>query len=485
MPFASWFKSPERGLTLLIAAQVAFWTLAPALSLTAPPLDVVEMYVWGREGVVATFKHPNLPGLMLEGLRRLTGQVGWPAYLLSQACVGATFWAVFALGRELMDSRRALASVVALTGVYFFFWVTPEFNHNVLQMPFWALTMLSLWRATTRNHWLAWLALGLFGALGIWAKYSFAMMLIVAAAWMVWDSKARARLAAPGPWLALAVFAAVIIPQILWLTDSHFLPFEYAARRATGGGPLNALEFAATEALNHLPMAIMLLSAGFFGKAAIEPQVRPEQRALRFLLLMGLGPLALFFLAGVFGMGLRASWGAPLFSLSGLLAIALLSDRVNADGLRRLAIGAGVMIVLGSALYFAHLRYGAHFTDRPLKGNWPQTEISRVLEAAWTSQTNAPLEIVAGDIWTAGLVGLRSRDPPSVLIDGDFSISPWVSRERARREGMLLVWRGEAAPAAVQALGGDLPAQTAEFTFPAFPNAPPLVLHYAIVPPSD
>ncbi len=482
---ATLLNRPERGLTALIGAQIAFWTLAPTLSLSAPPLDVVEMYAWGREGVIATFKHPNLPGLMLEGLRRLTGQVGWPAYLLSQICIGATFWAVFALGRELMDGRRALAGASALTGVYFFFWVTPEFNHNVLQMPFWALTMLTLWRATTRGHWLVWLALGLFASLGIWAKYSFALMLVVAAAWMVWDSEARKRLASPGPWLALGAFALVIAPQIWWLTDNHFFPFEYAARRASGGGFLNALEFVLIEALNHLPMALMLLCAGFFGKAAAQATARPEQRAMRFLLLMGLGPLALFFVAGAFGMGLRASWGAPLFSLSGLLAIALLSDRVKPDRLRRLAIGAGVMIVLGSALYFAHLRYGAQLTARPLKGNWPQAEISRVLEGAWARETGAPLEIVAGDIWTAGLVGLGNPDPPSVLIDGDFSMSPWVSRERAARDGLLLVWRGDIGPAEVQALGAGLPAQTAEFSYSQFPNAPPLQLHYVVIPPGD
>ena len=30
------------------AAQCFFWTLAPALSHDAPPLDVVESYLWGH-----------------------------------------------------------------------------------------------------------------------------------------------------------------------------------------------------------------------------------------------------------------------------------------------------------------------------------------------------------------------------------------------------------------------------------------------------
>src|SRR5262245_14719132 len=159
------FERPERGLLALIAAQIAFWTLAPALSHSAPPLDVVEMYVWGREHVVATFKHPNLPGLVLEGLRLLTGQVGWPAYLASQLFIAITLWAVFVLGRELMDAQRALAGALLLTGVYFFSWTTPEFNHNVAQMPLWALVMLFLWRATTHGRVLDWILLGALAGL--------------------------------------------------------------------------------------------------------------------------------------------------------------------------------------------------------------------------------------------------------------------------------------------------------------------------------
>jgi 4-amino-4-deoxy-L-arabinose transferase-like glycosyltransferase len=161
---------PERGLFALMTAQAIFWTLAPALSHTAPPLDVVEMYAWGREWVVATFKHPNLPGLVLEPLHLLAGQAGWTAYLVSQLFIAITFWAVFKLGRELMDGPRALAGVLLLTGVYFFSWVTPEFNHNVAQMPLWALVMLFLWRATTSGKLLDWLLLGAFAGLSLWAK---------------------------------------------------------------------------------------------------------------------------------------------------------------------------------------------------------------------------------------------------------------------------------------------------------------------------
>ena len=130
---------PARGLAALCIAQLVAWTVAPAVSHAAMPLDMVEMYVWGREWVVATFKHPNLPGLMLEAARSVTGSRGWVGFAVSQICVVIAFAAVFQLGRDLLGPARALAGTLLLTGIYYYSWSSPEMNHNVAQIPLWAL----------------------------------------------------------------------------------------------------------------------------------------------------------------------------------------------------------------------------------------------------------------------------------------------------------------------------------------------------------
>jgi 4-amino-4-deoxy-L-arabinose transferase-like glycosyltransferase len=486
MTFTSLIERPERGLVALIAAQIIFWTLAPALSHTAPPLDVVEMYAWGREWVVATFKHPNLPGLVLEPLRLIAGQAGWAAYLVSQLFIAVTFWAVFMLGREIMDAPRALAGTLALTGVYFFSWVTPEFNHNVAQMPLWALVMLTLWRATTKGKVTDWLLLGVFAGLSLWAKYSSGVLLIVAAAWILWDAQARRRILTPGPWLALIAFAVVLAPQVFWLMQHEFGPFAYAARRASRGEWYASIEFLLTLALDHLPMLVLLACVGWFGKPAPDAPEKPEQRALRFLLLLGLGPAVLTALgAAVSGAGLRSSWGAPMTVLSGLILVGLLSNRFTAVRLKRLAIGAGVLVVVVSGLYYGHMRYGVALTGKPLRGNWPQAEISRQLETEWLLQTNMPLRIVAGDIWAAGLIGLNGRNPPSVLIEGDYSKSPWITPEDVARDGALIVWSGDEAdtlPAFRQGL--QVRELRVQSPYARAENTQDIVVYYAILPPA-
>lgn len=487
MNFAWLIERPERGLVALIAAQIMFWTLAPALSHTAPPLDVVEMDVWGREWVVATFKHPNLPGLALEPLRLLAGQAGWAAYLVSQIFIAVTFWAVFALGRDVMDAPRALAGVLMLTGIYFFSWVTPEFNHNVAQMPLWALVMLFLWRATTGGKLIDWLLLGAFGGLSLWAKYSSAILLLVAAAWILLDAHARKRLLSPGPWLALIVFGLIVAPQAAWLFEHDFGPFSYAARRASRGEWYAPLEFLLTLTLDHLPMLVLLACAGWFGEANADAPPKPEQRALRFLLLLGLGPAVLTALGALIsGAGLRSSWGAPMVVLSGLIIVALLNDKFSAARLRRLTIGAGVLIVLVSGLYYGHMRYGVALTGKPLRGNWPQAEISRQLEGAWIEATSAPLRIVAGDVWAAGLVGLNGRNPPSVLIEGDYAKSPWVTPDELARDGALIVWsgdEGDTLPAFREGLAVHELRVRSPYARPE--NGRDIVIYYAIRPPAN
>lgn len=478
-------ERPERALWALIAAQIAFWSLAPALSHSAPPLDVTDQYATGREWVVAIFKHPNFPGLVQEAVRVLTGIAGWPTYVVSQIFVVTTFAAVYALGKDLMDAQRALVGTALLAGVYFFSWPTPEFNHNVAQMPFWALTSLALWRATNRQGIWWWVVLGLAAGASMWAKYSSAILLVVAGTWMLWDGEARKRLLTPGPWITAIVAAAVFAPQLLWLIDHDFQPMTYAARRSSTVAFTDTLTFLPAQLVYHAPMFVLMLCAGLFGRAAEQPAPPPERRALNFLLLMGLGPAIILTGIGLVSMsGLRTAWAAPMFNLSGLIAVALLSTRIDPRRVKATFMGAGLTLALISGLYFAHMRYGYEITGKPLRGNWPQTEISETLKRAWAEQTNgAPLHIIAGDTWNATLVTMSDGAPPHILINGDFSISPWLQPNDLARHGALVVW-SDRVPDTLAPLIANRPQHDLEFRPPnASTRVRSIVMHYVIIAP--
>jgi hypothetical protein len=130
------------------------------------------------------------------------------------------------------------------------------------------------------------------------------------------------------------------------------------------------------------------------------------------------------------------------------------------------------------------MRYGYQLTGKPLRGNWPQAEISETLQTAWRTDTNnAPLRIVAGDIWTGGLVALDGARP-RLLINGDHALAPWITLEDVARDGALVVWSGT-QPSALGAFAEGLETRELSFHPPTDPTgrSRPLTVYYAILPP--
>jgi len=487
---AGLLTSPAHAAMLFAALQCFVWTLAPALSHNSPPLDVVEGYLWGQEWVVGTFKHPNMPGWVLETSRALTGQVGWPAYLASQLFVAATYLTVFMLGREMMDSRRALMGTLLLAGVFYFAWPTIEFNHNVAQMPFWSAIAWILWRLRMRPEIIWWVLLGFVGADSLYAKLSSSLMLMAAGAWILGDPALRRQLLRPGPWFGLLVFLIVGGPLLLWLVKSHFGPLLYAAERASGPG-VGVLTFLGAQGLaclGLLALTVVTGLAGPIGASGAAGPPPPPRIAIAFLAVITLVPMVIaMLLAATSGIGLKSMWGTPMFDLAGLLTVAVASRRVTDRALLRLTIAVCVLLVVLPVGYAVDTRYESRFTGKPKRQNWPQVDIATRFDELWRANTGKPLRIVAGERWIAGLTALRPGPMPSILTDGDLRLSPWITADRLRNQGALVVWSMKAAsdspPEALAQLLDGHAKLTARFASPLFPDAQPILIGYAIVPP--
>lgn len=486
-------QDPVTVMAGVILLQLIVWTLAPALVHSAPPLDVVEGLMWGREWAIITYKHPALPSWVLETARILSGGgVGWPEYLASQLFVAATFALVFLLGRDLMDAQRAAAGALLLTGVSTYAWGALEFNHNIAQLPFWAGVSLAVWRAVERQSVLWWVLIAVFAAGGMYAKFTTAVLLVVVLAWLVIDAKARRSLATPGPWVALAVFCLLTAPLAVSLYAHNFQPVTFAAARSMqGSGRIQG--FILGNALTLIGPLVMLLIAGLAGPrqaasaADRSPAARPcaiEPRALRFLGIMLAGPpLLALLLALASGSGLRAAWGSPMFNLAGLFAIAVTSNRFRPQSLARIAVCAAALLVAVPIGYSVVIRGDLHAARKPFRVNWPQAEIARRFGDIWARETGGPLRIVAG-YWEAGLVGVTAKDKPSIFTLGDFALSPWITPARLKAEGALALWEGPPSrmPPSLAPLVQGRPTRSESFK--AAGGGRELLISYAVVPPS-
>lgn len=482
-PSPAWsalLRHPWRLLALLCLAQIVCWTLAPALINPAPPGDVVEGFMWGREWVLLTYKHPQLPGWLLETSHLLTGSFRWPQYLLSQLTVTTTFVLVYLLARDMLGPRRAIAAVLFMPSIYFFGWPTVQFNHDYAQMPFWAAICWLLWRAGRGDGPGWWLALGLVSGVGLYAKFSTGLLLAFGALWLLSDARARSRLATPWPWLGLAVFVAVAAPLAIELYRIDFLPLTYFADRDQWVSAHRArLYYIGVQMAGLAGFFVVLAISGLLRRSP-APETPVERRILVYLVWMGLGPPALIMVASLF-TGTGEAWGAPMYNLVGVVVLAFFGHRLGVAEMRRLVVCALFFIVAVSSAYAALRWTGCNLRGRMDAVCWPARPISQEAEAVWHAVVPGRLDIVGGDTNLAMLAGLNASDKPSIFTDLNTRFAPWITRQRLYDNGMLLIWRGPEVPSQLRAWVGDLPVKTVPFNWSL--KAPPVLVSFAVIPP--
>src|SRR5262249_11095649 len=186
----------------------------------------------GRGWRVGYDTRPPLPWWAIEIVYRLFGRdVAY--YAFSEIVILATFALVFLTARPLVGALGALVAILIIDGLHYFNYTAAKFNHDVIQLPFWALAGLAF-RAGLRHGRIAdWLLLGFPLGMALWANYFMVGLAAPLALFLVIDRDARRALATRGPWLAVAVALVAMAPHLIWLVRDDFLPFAYASARAT------------------------------------------------------------------------------------------------------------------------------------------------------------------------------------------------------------------------------------------------------------
>lgn len=439
---------PRRAVLALAAVQLVAWTILPYLVSSAPPIDAIEGMIWGKEWLLGTHKHPTLPAWLVEISFQVTHDPILGPYILSQISVGLTYIFVFATGSILTTKPQALIGVLLLTPIVYFTWLSPEFNHNVIQLPVWSAAILLFTMARQRPlEARAWLLLGVVVGIGIYAKHSVVILYALFVIWTLADKSMRVALARPWPWLAIIVAVLVASPQLIWLVRNDFPTASFVAARGGGSGSLlSSLHWLAAQTADHLPLLIFFLLVGYRSVWRL-PRVAAADPHLRYIAFFALGPaIVTVLLSMVTGIGLRDMWGMPLFTLSGLLIVSLLGREWSMDVSVR-ALKVAILFVAALAIIYSGFVALSPRFGYPQRNAWPMREIAEKAEAAWSSRTDAPLRIVSGKSWLAGLVAAGSPERPSVVFDGMLSVSPWLTAERLSKEGVLYIWSGEKAPA--------------------------------------
>src|SRR5689334_17101480 len=135
-------RRPDLAFAVFLILHFFVWTALPTLLYPNLPLDLIEALTNGREWQLGYDKLPPLPWWLVEIAYRLVGH-DFAYYLLAQIAVVVALWLVWLTARPIVGPLGALAAVLIVDGLHYLNFTAAKFNHDVVQLPFWALAGFS------------------------------------------------------------------------------------------------------------------------------------------------------------------------------------------------------------------------------------------------------------------------------------------------------------------------------------------------------
>ena len=480
-------------------SQGALWVLLPTLIYSAPPGDVPLVLATGREWVLGSSLGPPLAPWLAELAFDAFGHRMFGVYLIAQACVVLTFWAVFALGCATMGARHAVMAVLLMVGVTAFSLPTLDFGPAVLAMPLIALAVLHLWRAlgeTRRHHWYA---VGI--ELGLLLLTSYAGLIFVAliAVFLAATRRGRAVARTIEPWLAVLIMIVVTLPHLVWLERT-------GAGAVANFAGLSGLMIAESRALTwlrlvgslvaaHAGMLVLLVVAGGLrvGPRARAPAFErdpPPPLAKAFVYYFALTPgLVATVLAVVLGTPIPFGAVGPLVIFSGLAIVMAAGDVIHLYRQRIVGVAWLALLAAPLAVTLATVALGPWTLAVDLETGRPAAAMGDFFTDSFHRRTGRPLRFVAGDLDNAGLVAAYSPDRPSLYLVGAPERTPWVADKDLRENGAIVIWPSAdtagTPPPAITARFPDLvPEVPRSFERPVQGRLPLLRIGWALIRPN-
>jgi 4-amino-4-deoxy-L-arabinose transferase-like glycosyltransferase len=390
---------PRQLMLLLVAATLVRLGFGAALGLG---VDESYMVASGRALSLGYFDHPPASWWLAWAASHLAGtEAPIVVRLPFIALFALSTWLMFRLGAAIADQRAGLWAVVLLNlspvfGITTGTWVLPDGPLDCALL----CAVLCLVRALPahgRAALIRWAGAGLCAGLALFSKYSAALTLAGAFAYLLTSRDHRRWLARPEPYLAVLLAALVFSPVVVWNATHHWASFAFQGERAEAGArfhPLGPLVVLGGEALFVLPwiwvpMMALFLAALRRGPGAWRPWL---------LVCLAAPPILLFALIAAWSsQRVLFHWAAPGYLLLFPLLGQAVASRLPHPAVRRALRDTAVFVVLTVTVVATQVRF-----------DWLHPVIARVarqdpdLEAIdWTSLRT---DLAARGLLAAGTV---------------------------------------------------------------------------------
>jgi 4-amino-4-deoxy-L-arabinose transferase-like glycosyltransferase len=487
-------RHPTGAFLAFLAVHAVVWTALPAVYFLNLPLDVIEGLLYGREWQLGYDKLPPLPWWLLEATYRLFGSDLF-FYALSQASIIAAFTLIWLLARRLVGPIGALVAILIIDGLHYYTFTAPKFNHDVIQLPFWALTGYAYWAALRRGRTVHWLLLGLGIGMAVWAKYFVVVQVAPLALFALWDRQARKTLATPGPWIAIAVAFLVMSPHLVWLVQNDFLPFAYADARAVHfKGALDYLIKPSRFIMSQLGVLVpsLLIAAPYLRRDLRAPDAAAQSGTevadafdRRIVTLLAFGPgVTTVLLSLATGRDVVHMWGYPLWLFLGVW-IVLNARRLDRVTVGRIVLAWGIVFICTAAVYPVAYDLMQQFRPKYSAMLFPGDRLGAEMSRRYRAMTGQPLAYVIAPMWEGGNIAHYAPEHPRVLIDASPRRAPWIDLGDLRARGAIVIWPAgdtTALPPSYRAIAEDAEIQPG-FTLPMHRSGLTVAFGWAVLRP--
>jgi 4-amino-4-deoxy-L-arabinose transferase-like glycosyltransferase len=403
-------KNIIKVLILFLILHLFFWTLAPSISNINLPLDTIEALAWGSNLEWGFSKHPPFSAFAVEFFYTIFGSNDWAYYSLSQIFVVVSLIYVWKFSNEIFDEKiYSLLSVLTLSGIYYYNFTTPEFNVNVSQLPFWALTVYFFWKSINSNNRINWILFGIFSALGFLSKYLFIYILLAIFFYFILNIKIYKKFIT-NYLLSIAISLAILTPHFIWLFKNNFITIVYGLNRSALTNTTwvdhleNPLVFIFKQILILIPFFIMI----FILLKKFNFKFNLKNRKNLFLISINLIPIILIlFTSIVSGAKIRTMWMTPFYLFFGTLFIEIFRKNIDLKKIRKFLIFFLFLFVLSPAIYL-----GISIYDKNKRTDFPGKEIARLVQNKWNDNFVNDIKIVIGDEWFAGNLSYHLNSRP-------------------------------------------------------------------------
>jgi len=410
-------KNPSKIFFLFLIVHLLFWTLIPSLTNQNLPLDTIEALAWGSNLDWGFNKHPPLSAFTVEIIYQIFGSQDWAYYLLSQIFVISAFFIVYKFSEEIFNNQKlALLAVLLLEGIYFYNFTTPEFNVNVAQLPFWALTVYYTWRCIKYDKVSDFILLGLFAGLGILSKYLFIYLIIGIKLVFIYFLRKGKKIKFSHYFIAGPITLIILLPHLIWLTENNYITITYGLQRTGGvGGFLDHLIYPLVFLGKQIGLLIPFLLMCYFLIKKVKFKINFKDKNLVFLLLTTIVPIFLMLLTSmIMGAKIRTMWMTPFYLFAGTLIIYIFKSQINLNKLKNFLT---VFVILFFISPFTYAYVSIIKTDK--RTDFPGKEKAEKIQSAWNKQYKSEIEYVVGDEWYGGNLSYHLESRPKWISIND------------------------------------------------------------------